>query len=71
MDEYITSLIGGCLLYPDNRERLIELVKVSYIKANDKLTEELSRYETELKETVEILEDRKQEIGQQQNKQLQ
>ena len=71
MDEYITSLIGGCLLYPDNRERLIELVKVSYIKANDKLNEELSRFETELKETVETLEDRKQETGRQQNKQLQ
>lgn len=71
MDEYITSLIGSCLLYPDNREKLIELVKVSYIKANDKLNEELNCFETELKEMVETLENRKQEIGRQQNKQLQ
>ena len=35
-EDYIHSLLFGCLLLPDNAERLCKLIEVAYLKAHDK-----------------------------------
>jgi len=35
-EDYVHSLLFGCLLLPDNAERLCKLIEIAYLKAHDK-----------------------------------
>ena len=69
-EDYIHSLLFGCLLRPENAKRLCELIEVAYFKAYDKIQENRLALIDELKGFDGKIQTLKGEISKDSSKQL-
>lgn len=60
LDEYILALLKDCIFEPQNEERLLDMVKASYIRSYDKLENTLTELERSIKETEEAIKEQEQ-----------
>ena len=63
LDDYITELLGECLLASQNEARLIDLLKGVYIKSYDKMTDELTEIEGKIKETERAISEQEELVA--------
>ena len=69
-EDYIHSLLFGCLLLPDNAEQLCKLIEVAYLKAHDKLQDSKQELIEELNAFDSKIETIRSEFSQDESKQL-